>query len=77
LEIKSRVTLGRSCGVVTERQGESMGDEMAAGLALCQASEKIDGKIAEIESLLLTLAMVHRNGARRAAGRESTTRERR
>jgi hypothetical protein len=49
-----------------------MGDEMAAGLALHQASEKIDGKIAEIESLLVTLAMVHRNNVRPAADREST-----
>lgn len=54
-----------------------MGDEMAAGLALCLASEKIDGKIAEIESLLLTLAMVHRNDARPVTDRESTTHERR
>jgi len=54
-----------------------MGDEMAAGLALCQASEKIDGKIAEIESLLVALAMVHRNDIRPIADRESATRERR
>ena len=50
-----------------------MGDEMAAGLALHQVSEQIDGKIAEIESLLITLAMVHRDDARPVANRESTT----
>jgi hypothetical protein len=52
-----------------------MGDEMAAGLALYQASEQIDGKIAEIERLLLTLAMVHRNGTTPVADRVSTTGE--
>lgn len=48
---------------------------MTAGLALCQASEKIDGKIAEIESLLLTLATIHRNNVSSVADRESTARE--
>ncbi|MDB5601292.1 MAG: hypothetical protein JWN71_3336 [Xanthobacteraceae bacterium] len=50
-----------------------MGDEMAAGLALCQASEQIDGKIAEIERLLTTLALAHRKDAGSVAQRESTT----
>jgi hypothetical protein len=54
-----------------------MGDEMAAGLALYQASERIDGRIAEIESLLLTLAMVHRKNASPRADREAATGERR